>query len=293
MDPGDPLAASAPVVKLVVNADEFGLTDDISRGILAAHDDGIVTSTSVMGTCRDLPGTVALLAQAPRLGVGLHLSLVGGAPIAPPKTVASLLGGNEEFPGNAREHLVRWLKGSLSPDDIEREFAAQITRAREAGLTVDHLDTHQHIGFLPPVGRAVETVAKRFGISGMRSTAEQPTLGWVTDLARGTLASLVGGLAWLTRRQLGTIKHGPVTWGYAEAGRLDEVRILEIIGRLGPGSHELICHPGNADDSTGGFGFVPTAPFRRTRELAALSSPIVRQAIASRGLALCRWADLF
>ncbi|HEY0711422.1 MAG TPA: ChbG/HpnK family deacetylase, partial [Polyangia bacterium] len=233
-----------------------------------------------------------LLAEAPRLGVGLHLSLVGGPPVAPANTVASLLDGNGEFPANAREHLIRWLKGQLSPDDIEREFAAQIQRARAAGLTLDHLDTHQHIGFLPPVGRAVETVAKRFGIMGMRSTGEQPSLGWITDLARGTLASLVGGLAWLTRRQLGALKHGPITWGYAEAGRLDEVRILEIIGRLGPGSHELVCHPGNRDDASGGFGFVPTPPFRRTRELAALTSPIIRQAIASRGVTLARWADL-
>jgi predicted glycoside hydrolase/deacetylase ChbG (UPF0249 family) len=287
------LTTPAPAVKLVVNADEFGLSGEISRGILSAHEQGIVTSTSVMGTCRDLPQVVALLAEAPRLGVGLHLSLVGGQPVAPAKSVPSLLERNGEFPANAREHLVRWLKGRLSPEEIENEFAAQILRAREAGLKIDHLDTHQHIGFLPPVGRAVETVAKRFGIAGMRSTGEQPTLGWITDLARGTLASLVGGLAWLTRRQLGTLKHGPVTWGYAEAGRLDEVRILEIIGRLAPGSHELICHPGTTDDASGSFGFVPTAPFRRTRELSALTSPLIKQAIESRGVALCRWADLF
>ncbi|HEY0710707.1 MAG TPA: ChbG/HpnK family deacetylase, partial [Polyangia bacterium] len=254
---------------------------------------GIVTSTSVMGTCRDLPRAVALLAEAPRLGVGLHLSLVGGPPVAPAKSVSSLLDRDGAFPVNAREHLVRWVKGRLAPDEIEAEFAAQILRAQDAGLKLDHLDTHQHIGFLPPVGRAVETVAKRFGILGMRSTGEQPSLGWITDLARGTLASLVGGLAWLTRRQLGSLKHGPVTWGYAEAGRLDEVRILEIIGRLGPGSHELICHPGTSDDATGGFGFVPTPPFRRTRELTALSSPLIKQAIESRGITLCRWADLF
>jgi predicted glycoside hydrolase/deacetylase ChbG (UPF0249 family) len=146
---------------------------------------------------------------------------------------------------------------------------------------------------LPPIGRAVEALARRFGIPGVRSTAEEPSLGWITDLARGALATLVGGLAWLTRRQMGILRHGPLTWGYAEAGRLDEVRILEIIGRLGPGSHELICHPGEVDDAAMGLGFLPTPAFRRTRELSALTSPLIRRALELRGIRLCRWRDLF
>jgi hypothetical protein len=84
-----------------------------------------------------------------------------------------------------------------------------------------------------------------------------------------------------------------LTWGYAEAGRLDEIRILEIIGRLGPGSHELICHPGQSDDDAVGSGFLATGPYRRTRELAALTSPLIKRAVESRGIRLCRWADLF
>jgi hypothetical protein len=92
---------------------------------------------------------------------------------------------------------------------------------------------------------------------------------------------------------MGTLRHGPLTWGYAEAGRLDEIRILEIVGRLGPGSHELICHPGESDDDAVGSGFLATAAYRRTRELAALTSPLIKRAVESRGIRLCRWQDLF
>jgi hypothetical protein len=77
---------------------------------------------------------------------------------------------------------------------------------------------------------------------------------------------------------MGQLRHGPVTWGYVESDRLDEVRILEIIGRLAPGAHELVCHPGGP----GGAG-----------ELAALGSAKVRTALAARGIVLCRWQDLF
>ena len=76
--------------------------------------------------------------------------------------------------------------------------------------------------------------------------------------------------AWLTRRQLGARRHGPQSWGYVEAGHLDEIRILEIIGRLGPGPHELICHPGEVADEGDTRGQSPR--YQRTAELASLTS---------------------
>jgi len=78
---------TASDIRLVVNADDFGLSPAISRGILRAHRDGIVTSTSLLGNCADLDGARALLAEAPNLGVGVHLALVEGGPVADPARV--------------------------------------------------------------------------------------------------------------------------------------------------------------------------------------------------------------
>jgi hypothetical protein len=139
----------------------------------------------------------------------------------------------------------------------------------------------------------MEAVARRHRIQGLRSAVEEPSLTWLTELPRGAMAAVLGGLAWLTRRQLGALRHGPQTWGYVESGQLDEVRILEIVGRLGPGGHELICHPGEEDDRGPGLGAFASARYRRARELGALSSPIVRHALEQRRIRLCRWADLF
>jgi hypothetical protein len=80
---------------------------------------------------------------------------------------------------------------------------------------------------------------------------------------------------------MGILRHGPKTWGYFERGRLDEIRIMEILGRLDPGIHELICAPREGDDP---------AEFS---DLTALLSPRVREGLARRGIELCRWADLF
>lgn len=277
--------------RLVVNADDFGLSPAVSRGILRAHRDGIVTSTSLLGNVADLDGARSLLAEAPALGVGVHLALTGGAPISPPETVPSLLGPTGGFHRRGHEFITAWVRGRILASDVERELDAQVSRIRDAGLAVDHLDTHHHLGFLPVIGRAVEAVARRHGIPGIRSAVERPTLAWVTEPRRGVEAGILTGLAWLTRRQLGALRHGPQSWGYVEAGHLDEIRILEIIGRLGPGPHELICHPGE-DDPDAHLVEEP-GRYQRTAELASLTSEKVRRAVGQRSITLCRWGDLF
>ena len=284
---GSAEATSGPI-RLVVNADDFGMSPSISRGVLRAHREGIVTSTSLLGNCTDLEHARALLAEAPGLGVGVHLAMVEGGPVADPATVPSLLAsggmaGNGIFYARGAQFIAAWTKRQIDPDDVEREFDAQVARVRAAGIKIDHLDTHHHLGFLPAVGRSVEAVARKHGIGGIRSAIESPSLSWVTDPRRGLKASVLTGLGWLTRRQLGARRHGAQSWGYVESGRLDEVRVLEIIGRLGPGTHELICHPGEER----------TPFYDHAGELTALTSAKVRRAIGQRGISLCRWGDLF
>jgi predicted glycoside hydrolase/deacetylase ChbG (UPF0249 family) len=152
---------TASDIRLVVNADDFGLSSAISRGILRAHREGIVTSTSLLGNCTDLDGARALLAEAPNLGVGVHLALVEGGPVSDPARVPSLLTPSGRFRSRGAEFIAAWTKRQIDAGDVEREFEAQVARVREAGIRVDHLDTHHHLGFLPVVGRSVEAVARR------------------------------------------------------------------------------------------------------------------------------------
>ncbi|HXT97039.1 MAG TPA: ChbG/HpnK family deacetylase [Polyangia bacterium] len=282
---------SAGEIRLVVNADDFGMSPAISRGILRAHRDGIVTSTSLLGNVSDLAAAKAMLAEAPNLGVGVHLALCGGHPVATPESVRSLLGPEGRLPPRGQAFITAWARGRIVPAEIERELDAQVARVRDAGIDVDHLDTHHHLGFLPAVGRAVETVARRHGIAGIRSAVERPTLAWVADPRRGLEAGVLTLSAWMTRRQLGARRHGPQSWGYVESGHLDEIRILEIVGRLGPGPHELICHPGEA--AAAGEAPEASARYQRTAELGSLTSAKVRRALEQRDVRLSRWGELF
>jgi len=279
-------------IRLVVNADDFGMTAEISRGIVRAHREGIVTSTSLLGNCADLDATRALLATAPELGVGVHLALIGGRPVLDAATLPSLTDatGAGTFLARSSDFVARWMKNQIDAREVEREFDAQIERARSAGVTPDHLDTHHHLGFLPAIGQAMESAARRHGIPGIRTMFEKPTLSWVADPARGLEAGLLTGLGWLARRRMGMLRHGPQSWGFVESGRLDEVRILEIIGRLGPGAHELICHPAESDLPARDAG---GRTYLGAEELAALCSDRVRGALTRRGINLCRWKDLW
>lgn len=272
------------MIRLVVNAEEFGTSSVGDQHILRAHDHGIVTSTSLLGNCGDLDGASASLKAAPRLGVGLSFALIGGPPVAAPRDVPSLLTVGGALRATASEFAIDWLKDAITVADVEREMEAQLGRALAAGLAIDHLSTRGHLGFLPGVGQLVERLARRHKIAGIRSSVEPPTLSWITDPRRGLQTGILSGLSWLTRRRLGPLRHGPRTWGYLESGRLDEVRIMEIIGRLAPGAHELICHPGRNDRPDDGDGIA---------ERRALTSTKVKTALQGRGIVLCRWRDLF
>ena len=273
--------------RLVVNADGFGLSAARTRGILAAHKDGIVTSTSVLGNAADPESIKTELGQSPNLGVGVLLTLEDGIPVSKPEAVASLLDGNGRFPSREREILLNWAKVAMQPAHIEKELDAQVARLRDLGLAVDHLCARGSVGFLPVVAQVMEKVARHHGVAGLRTAVERPTLAWTADVPRGLATAALGALSWYSRRQLGVRRHGPQSWGYFERGRLDEIRILEILGRLGPGGHELICQP-DLDPATQ----EPPGSARRG-EVAALTSARVREALASRHIELCRWSDLF
>jgi predicted glycoside hydrolase/deacetylase ChbG (UPF0249 family) len=268
----------------VVNADGFGASTERDRAVIATHQHGIVTSTSVLGNVADPAAVKQALAAVPTLGVGALLSLVEGAPVAPPDTVPSLLGPDGKFPARARDVVLAWAKAALKADEVEQELDAQVCRLLEAGLAIDHLCSKDGLGFLPVVAQAQEKIARKHGIAGLRVAVEKPTLAWAAEPRRGIETAAMAAMAWLSRRDLGARRHGPQSWGFFENGRLDEVRILEILGRLGPGPHEIVCHPDLDGD-------LPGAP--RNSEAFALTSARVRAVLADRQIELVRWSDLF
>ena len=279
--------------RLIVNADDFGLHAAVNRGILTAHTEGIVSSTSLMAGGAAFDDAVRIAKQCPQLGVGVHLTLVGASPLLPVAEVSSLLDEAGDFYGSYPLFIKRFLRGKIRLAEVERELAAQIDRVRMAGIQPSHLDSHQHLHVLPGIGGLVLDLARRFSIRAIRIPAEPVAFIGATPATVGRLAGR-GGLTMLANlfRQHAAaagIRTSDHFFGMLAGGQLTEPALLAILRRLPPGDSELMTHPGFADESLAdAFRW----DYQWDAERQALTAPAVRALLAERQIRLISFREL-
>jgi predicted glycoside hydrolase/deacetylase ChbG (UPF0249 family) len=279
-------APSASGALLIVNADDYGLTDAVSQGILRAHRDGICTSTSVLVLAPAFAASARLLEDAPGLGVGVHLALVGeDPPLLSAREIPTLVDRDGRLAISWRRLLPRIAARRVDPADIERELAAQVAAALQAGLTLDHLDSHQHVHMFPVVRDVTLDLAERFQIRTVRVTRSS---------SRGPVGIVMRRLAAQLDIQLrgrGLVAPQDAA-GLDEAGRLDTARAvgaLDALALRAAPTVELSSHPGEAVDADRSrYDW----DYRWGDELAALCSPAVKAAVAAHGFRLGTYRDL-
>jgi chitin disaccharide deacetylase len=235
-----------------VNADDFGFTRDVNQGIVEAHRDGILTSTTLMATGAAFDDAVRLAKENPTLDIGCHLVLVGESPFPP--TVAKLLQAV-----------------ALGRIRIYDEFAAQVRRILDAGLKPTHLDTHKHTHLLPPVLDAVARVSEEFEIPWVRHTL----------LMRGHFERV------LRRHHCRSTDHFA---GFRITGKFDAGVLAALIRALPEGSTEFMCHPGRCGPELRGAH--TRLKESREQELRALTAPEVRAALTEANVQLAAFSQL-
>jgi predicted glycoside hydrolase/deacetylase ChbG (UPF0249 family) len=277
----------APVTQLlIVNADDYGLTEGISRGILHAHREGIVTSTSAIALGPAYPKVASWLADEDELGVGVHLAAVGeDPPLLSAREIPSLVGKRGHLCESYSAFIGRAALGRINPEELRLEFTAQLECVQELGVRITHLDAHQHLQLWPSVCSVVIELAREFAIPAVRVPrfrARNPVAIGVTVLgARLARQAKKGGL----RFPLDAV-------GIECAGRLDEELLPTVLARLARHGHdtvELTVHPGEGEDvdrSRYQWGY------RWEDELAALVGPVAKRAVAAAGFRLATYADL-
>lgn len=266
------------MIRLIVNADDLGISPNRDRGLFRAFAAGIVSSASLLANGEDFAAAAAE-ARAAGLPVGVHLNLSEGRPLAGP--IPGLTDGDGRFPGKAGLRL-RLLGGWREATAVLREFAAQIDRVRAAGLEPDHLDTHQHCLLFPALTDLVIAAAAAAGIGAIRLPlqVEPATADPGGDLGRDlALYRRLAPPAAAALRAAGLFTPDGL-WGMPALGHLDTGRLAALLETIPPGTWELMTHPGYAD---------PGHPFGgpdRESELAALTAPGIARLVAERQIRL-------
>ncbi|HTJ76368.1 MAG TPA: ChbG/HpnK family deacetylase [Acidimicrobiales bacterium] len=271
---------------LIVNADDYGLTEGISRGILHAHREGVVTSTSVIAIGPAYPKVSSWLADEDELGVGVHLAAVGeDPPLLTAREIPTLLGKRGQLCESYSEFVGRALLGRVDPEELRLEFTAQLECVQELGVPITHLDAHQHLQLWPSVCRVVLKLATDFDIPAVRV----PRFRSFNPIGLGVTL-----LGWRLARAAGRagLRFPLDAVGIECAGRMDEEMLPQVLARLAARHQpavELTVHPGEGDDvdrSRYHWGY------RWEDELAALVGPVAVRAVAHAGFTLATYADL-
>ena len=269
--------------RLAINADDFGLSDGVNRGILACVEAGVVTSASLLVNTPGFAAAVAAARGTPQLDLGLHLNLTTGPPASSPERVPSLCEARTGQFRPLRQLVARALSGRVSPDEVALECAAQIERGRTAGVRLTHLDGHQHTHVLPGIWRPAIAAARRAGIAVVRVPLEPVReVAWRPAAVVGQL--LLAGSHHLAARGAPAVRQVDHFRGFALTGRRDfTARLLTLLDRLEVGVTELMVHPGYPDAALRGWVGYGVG---RERELEGLLSSAVRARLARGDIVL-------
>src|ERR1700687_4967568 len=161
------------VRKLIVNADDLGLTAGVNRAIIEAHIGGVVSSATLMANGGAFEDAVTAARSAPNLSVGCHVVLVDGAPVSPPDAVDTVLAIRsaepDKFYSSLSAFAARATLGGFDRDQLVAEVTAQIRKIQSTGLQVTHLDTHKHAHVFPEVFAALRRAARICGVRAIRN----------------------------------------------------------------------------------------------------------------------------
>jgi chitin disaccharide deacetylase len=285
------------VRRLIINADDFGLTSGVNRAIAEANRSGVLTSATIMANARAVEEAVSAAKSLPHLHTGCHVVLIDGEPVS--TALPSLTNGSGRFRSSLKKFAVAAVRRRLSQQEIQQEAESQIRRIQAAGLTITHLDSHKHTHMFPHVLRPILRAARACGVRAVRNPFE-PMRCWPRRAMIGAPALWLRSAGVFCFQMFAAdfrraIKEEGIfstdgTVGIAATGKLDQAMLLRILKALPEGTWELVCHPGYSDADLKSAGTRLTAS--RETELSALTSTETKEALQSLKIELISYADL-
>ena len=284
--------------RLIINADDFGYTSGVNRAIIAAHTDGVVTSTTLMANGLAFSEVPQLTKGLSKLSLGCHVVLIDGEPVLPPETIPSLT-QTGRFRVGLKGFAARAMTGRLDAEEIASEVTAQIQKIQAAGLSVSHFDTHKHTHLFPRVLGPLLRAAADCGVRAVRNPfgprlplrsaqlLARPNL-WTRYAEVRILRTFAAKFREAVQREGFVTPDG--TLGIEVTGTLDETLFTAIATSIPDGTWEFVCHPGYNDSD------LQSAKTRlresREVELRVLTLSVARGILEQQQVQLISYRDL-
>ncbi len=276
--------------RLIVSADDLGLTEGHNRAVVTAHLKGILTSASLLAGGAAFDDAVERVRSLPGLGIAVHLALLESRPVLPPAAVPDLVGRDGMFSLSYVELFGRLARRRVDLQQVRREWRAQVEKALATGLPVTHLDSHKHIHMHPRLFPLALALAREYGLGRVR-------LCRPLRLTAGAKPAVLGLLAlWAQQRaRRAGVRTPDALLGLEASGQMRQERLLAILARPWQGTWELMAHPAYPTPSLDELlarGYRWIASYRFEEELAALCSPAVRTLLEQSGVRLVHYGAL-
>lgn len=269
--------------RLIVNADDFGRSKSINEAVVRAHRDGILTTASLMVNEMACAEAVALAKENPRLGVGLHLTLVCGRSALPRESIPGLVNERSEFTNNPVNAGMKYFFRRDLHSQLEAEINAQFEKFHATGLKLDHVNGHLNMHMHPVVYSLLIQRAAEWKITHLRLPRDPFWLNarladgaWACRITHALIYRFLNTYAQVAIGDRG-MKSTARVFGLLQTARVDESFITKLLPQLPSGDSELYSHP-SLDE------------FKH--EFDALVSPGVRQLVRDQNIELIRYQDL-
>jgi chitin disaccharide deacetylase len=281
--------------RIIVTGDDFGLALPANEAIVRAHQEGILTTASLMVGAQFAQDAIERAKEHPSLRVGLHLTLVEGIPVLPPRQVPDIVDARGEF----STHLARaGFKFFFYPGirkQLEAEIRAQFAAFRKTGFALDHVNAHNHMHLHPTILRLILKVGKDYGLKAVRLPKEPPVRSWK---AAGTyfasrLMSWVFLNPWMKLMKLmlnrAHVRSNDYLFGMTDGGSMTLDLVSRFMQNLPEGVTELCFHP-----ATRRCAELDRAMprYHHEEEFLALTSKTLRESMKKIGVQTIAFSDL-
>jgi hopanoid biosynthesis associated protein HpnK len=277
---------------LIVTADDFGLHETVNEAVEQASRSGILTAASLMVAAPAAADAVRRARRLANLRVGLHIVLADGLASLPPQQIPGIVDADGRLGEDMFFRGVRYFAHAGVRKQLEAEIRAQFLAFARTGLPLDHVNAHKHFHLHPTILGILIRNAREFGARAMRVPNEPFWFAaragrW--DAAAGSVLLTPWLMLMRRRLRIAGIFHNDWVFGIAKSGSMNEEQLLAILARLPQGVTEIYLHPATIS----GAAVAPSMrSYRHAEELAALTSPRVREAIAALNIRRGGYADI-